>query len=101
MSQIDIQTTITPSNFPPCISSNGTVESDVPHTLLSYCRQVASGMTYLANLGFIHRDLATRNILISEDGTCKVLGTGRGEGGERAHFGSQSSSEAHMAYTYS
>ncbi len=43
------------------------------HTLLSYCRQVASGMAYLSNKAFVHRDIAARNILVSEDGMCKVL----------------------------
>lgn len=53
------------------IEHNYVVEVD-GHILLSYCRQVASGMAYLSSKGFIHRDLAARNILVSEDDICKV-----------------------------
>ena len=41
-------------------------------TLLSYSRQVASAMVYLSGKGYIHCDLAARNILLSKDGVCKV-----------------------------
>ena len=42
------------------------------HTLLSYCRQMVSGMAYLSGKKFVHRDLAARNILVTKQGICKV-----------------------------
>ena len=48
------------------------VHADVPPLLLSFCRQICLGMTYLAGKAFVHRDLATRNILVSANNICKV-----------------------------
>ncbi len=40
--------------------------------LLNFCCQIASGMVYLSSKGFVHGDLAARNILLSDGKICKV-----------------------------
>ncbi|XP_077985464.1 uncharacterized protein LOC144440084 isoform X2 [Glandiceps talaboti] len=40
--------------------------------LLQFGEQIADGMSFIANLKVIHRDLATRNILLGDDKVCKI-----------------------------
>ena len=45
---------------------------DMPFTLLNFCRQVCLGLSYLSQKGFVHRDIAARNILVNDENICKV-----------------------------
>ena len=51
------------SNDPPALTKT---------QLLSICRQIASGMEYLASKNHVHRDLACRNCLINSDLKVKI-----------------------------
>ena len=48
------------------------IHPKLPIVLLKFCKEIAAGMAYLSGKRFVHRDLATRNILVSETITCKV-----------------------------
>ena len=39
---------------------------------LKFAKNIAAGMEYLSKKNFVHRDLATRNILLNKSLTCKV-----------------------------
>ncbi|XP_068716481.1 tyrosine kinase receptor Cad96Ca-like [Montipora foliosa] len=46
------------------------------YDLVSFSKQIATGMGFLASRGIIHRDLAARNVLLDRDCVCKVTDFG-------------------------
>ena len=48
----------------------------IPADLTSFAYQIAKGMAYLSNIGVVHRDLACRNILVSEGKLLKITDFG-------------------------
>lgn len=48
------------------------INEDMPYILLNYSRQICLGLSYLSEKGFVHRDIAARNILVDSTNTCKV-----------------------------
>ncbi len=57
-----------------------TADKDIPHLELldqmAIARQIASGMKYIAEKGYVHRDLATRNCLVSDNLMVKIADFG-------------------------
>ena len=45
-------------------------------TKFRFCSEIAAGMSLLASNNFVHRDLATRNVLLASGMTCKVADFG-------------------------
>ncbi|XP_038046740.1 uncharacterized protein LOC119720942 [Patiria miniata] len=54
------------------INVNGVTETIGPNQILTFAIQIVRGMKYLESVQCIHRDLATRNILLDEQMVCKV-----------------------------
>eukprot|EP00117_Sycon_ciliatum_P041464 scpid80111/ scgid30320/ Focal adhesion kinase 1; Focal adhesion kinase-related nonkinase; Protein phosphatase 1 regulatory subunit 71; Protein-tyrosine kinase 2; p125FAK; pp125FAK len=52
----------------------GYLVSDPPSTLvlLKFCDQLSTAMAYLEKLGFVHRDIAARNVLVCDAETVKL-----------------------------
>lgn len=40
--------------------------------MVSFAKDIAAGMAFVASCGVVHRDLASRNCLVADDFTVKV-----------------------------
>ncbi|GMS99315.1 hypothetical protein PENTCL1PPCAC_21490, partial [Pristionchus entomophagus] len=58
---------------------------------LMFAMQIAYGLEYLSSRGFVHRDIAARNILVDHNETCKIgdFGLCRVMGRESEHYHSR------------
>ncbi|XP_065899211.1 uncharacterized protein [Dysidea avara] len=57
-------------------SSRDSVPAKLPLLLLKFCQDIAAGMAYLSGKQFVHRDLAAKNVLVSDSVTCKIADFG-------------------------
>ena len=55
-----------------CFHRSSKKDVDLPKQLLRFCVEIADAMEFLSKKGFIHRDLAAMNVMLTPDTKCKV-----------------------------